>query len=181
MSNLSLINSEALTWLWDQPDNSFGAVVTDPPEERECPNLRIILQECRRVASGVVIALAPLVWEHEGAEFSRPAPLIKPDSFAYWFTKCGPWQGVAPILCWGVTVPNQTVPLPLLAATGHKPALKPVGLFVELLKHVKGPVLDPFCGDGTCGVAARMLGMDCTMVDKSPEAIDAAGARIGTH
>lgn len=180
MPRTELINSEALTWLWEQPDDSVAGVVTDPPEEEDCPNLRTIIQECLRVSRGPVIAVAPLVWDHEGAEHARHRPTFnpEPDSYAYWLASSGPWRGVAPILCWRANVKNIKTPLPLLAATGHKPALKPVALFRDLVDVIgDGPILDPFCGEGTCAVACLRAGIDHIGLDLNADAVERAEGR----
>lgn len=180
MQQTQFINSDALAWLRAQPTGSVAGVVTDPPEEKDCPNLRTIIKECLRVSRGPVIAVAPLVWDHEGADAARHRPPFspEPDSYAFWMASCGPWRGVAPILCWRGNVKNIKTPIPLLAATGHKPALKPVELFKDLVAVVgEGPVLDPFCGEGTCAVACERLGLDHIGLDSSEEAIEKARAR----
>lgn len=50
---------------------------------------------------------------------------------------------------------------------GH-PTAKPVALLELLLRYacpVDGVVLDPFAGSGSTGIAARLIGQDCTLVE----------------
>lgn len=180
MPRTELINSPALEWLQAQDDNSVAGVVTDPPEEKDCPDLRTIIRECLRVSRGPVIAVAPLVWDHEGADAARHRPAFNPEPeyYAYWLASSGPWKGVAPILSWRKKIKNVKTPLPLLAATGHKPALKPVALFRDLVEEIgDGPILDPFCGEGTCAVACLRAQIDHIGLDTDADAIERAEAR----
>ena len=49
------------------------------------------------------------------------------------------------------------------------PAPFPVNLALRMVKCVDGPVLDPFAGSGTVGIAAKRLGLDYTLCDLSAE------------
>lgn len=65
--------------------------------------------------------------------------------------------------------------------TGH-PAQKPVAVFQRLLLMTTQPgdlVVDPMCGSGTTGVAARSLGLRAILSDHSPEYIELASKRLG--
>ena len=63
--------------------------------------------------------------------------------------------------------------------TGH-PATFPVGLALQCLRGTlaPGPVLDPFLGSGTVGVAARMTGRPWLGVERSPAYLRLARRRI---
>ena len=49
------------------------------------------------------------------------------------------------------------------------PAPFPMDLATRMVKCVDGPVLDPFAGSGTVGIAAKRLGLDYTLCDLSGE------------
>lgn len=64
--------------------------------------------------------------------------------------------------------------------TGY-PTQKPVQLLERVIRVFSDPgdlVFDGFCGSGTTGVAAKLLGRDSIMVDESPEAVATARKRI---
>jgi len=183
MQPINLINSDALTWLKAQPDNLVAGVITDPPEAKDCAYVPEIIRECLRVSRGPVFVICPIIWNHEGAENARHHPPYHPrcDHYSNWLTACGPWKGVAPILCWRQKAPTIKQPLPLLAATGHKKGLKPVALYDDLLAVMpEGVILDPFCGEAPCAIACRDAGRKFIGVDIDDDAIKAATARAIT-
>lgn len=49
------------------------------------------------------------------------------------------------------------------------PAPFPLALATRMVKCVDGPVLDPFAGSGTVGIAAKRLGLKYALCDLSPE------------
>lgn len=64
----------------------------------------------------------------------------------------------------------------------NHPTVKPVKLFAFLLSMFcpeGGTVLDPFCGSGTTGVAAKQQGFQFIGVEMNPEYAEIARARIG--
>jgi DNA modification methylase len=64
---------------------------------------------------------------------------------------------------------------------GH-PAQKPLWLITRLLnRHTEegSRVLDPFAGVGTTLVAAREMKLYCVGIEKDPEFVKAARARLG--
>jgi site-specific DNA-methyltransferase (adenine-specific) len=64
---------------------------------------------------------------------------------------------------------------------GKHPTQKPLELLLRLISATTTPgakVLDPFCGSGTTGVAAKMLGRSFMGIDASPSYVDLAEARI---
>lgn len=68
----------------------------------------------------------------------------------------------------------------LLHGNNH-PTVKPVKLFAFLLSMFcpeGGVVLDPFCGSGTTGVAAKQQGFEFIGVELNPEYAEIARARI---
>jgi len=63
----------------------------------------------------------------------------------------------------------------------NHPTVKPIALMEYLIKLVtppKGIVLDPFLGSGTTAVAAKQLGFNYIGIEKEPEYIKIAEARI---
>jgi site-specific DNA-methyltransferase (adenine-specific) len=49
---------------------------------------------------------------------------------------------------------------------------------VELFSNRGDVVLDPFCGSGTTGVAAKRLGRGSVLLDVNPDATALAGERV---
>ena len=63
----------------------------------------------------------------------------------------------------------------------HHPTQKPVALMrslLEVVAPVGGHVLDPFMGAGSTGLAAEMLGMHFTGIDREARFVQAAAERI---
>lgn len=61
------------------------------------------------------------------------------------------------------------------------PTVKPIELMKRLLADVpedQGPVLDPFMGSGTTGIACTMTGHDFVGIERDPEYLPIAEARI---
>ncbi len=62
----------------------------------------------------------------------------------------------------------------------NHPAEKPVKLLREILQDfARGRVLDPFCGSGSSGVAARSLGMGWDGIEQDAETARIAADRLG--
>lgn len=60
------------------------------------------------------------------------------------------------------------------------PTTKPVNLMewcIQFFPEAK-TILDPFLGSGTTAVAAAMLGRDCIGIEREPEYIEIAKARL---
>lgn len=75
--------------------------------------------------------------------------------------------------------------IPFLSTTAKErtgyPTQKPLALLERVVKVFSNPddlVLDGFCGSGTTGVAAKLNGRDCLLVDKGAEAVKVARKRI---
>jgi hypothetical protein len=85
--------------------------------------------------------------------------------------------------------PTSVIEEPLLVGfvgreeqTGH-PAKKPVAVFARLLLMTTRPgdiALDPMCGSGTTGIAARQLGRRAILCDSNPEYLQMTQARLAT-
>jgi len=74
-----------------------------------------------------------------------------------------------------------TGPKPGEKALGRHPTQKPLALLDRVLRASASPgalVLDPFCGSGTTGVAARPLGMRFLGMDASEEYLNLARSRL---
>jgi len=67
----------------------------------------------------------------------------------------------------------------------HHPTVKPIGVMRWLVKLVGGQrgsvILDPFMGSGTTGCAAMLEGFDFIGIEREPEYIQIAEARIRHH
>jgi DNA modification methylase len=67
----------------------------------------------------------------------------------------------------------------------HHPTVKPLGVMRWLCKLVGGQrgsvILDPFMGSGTTGAAAMLEGFDFIGIEREPEYIQIADARIRHH
>jgi site-specific DNA-methyltransferase (adenine-specific) len=66
-------------------------------------------------------------------------------------------------------------------ARNHHPTIKPVSLIrylVRLITPKGGISLDPFCGSGTHGIACKIEGVNYIDIDKEPEYVEIAKARI---
>lgn len=58
---------------------------------------------------------------------------------------------------------------------------KPIGILEPLLRYACPPgghVLDPFAGSGSTGIAAKLIGADCTLIEADPEYVAVAESRI---
>ncbi len=67
--------------------------------------------------------------------------------------------------------------------TGY-PTQKPVRLLERIIASSSRPgdlVLDPFAGSGTTGVAAARLGRRWLLVDRNPDAVRIARARLAAE
>ena len=67
----------------------------------------------------------------------------------------------------------------------HHPTVKPLGVMRWLVKLVGGQrgsvILDPFMGSGTTGAAAMLEGFDFIGIEREPEYMQIAEARIRHH
>lgn len=62
--------------------------------------------------------------------------------------------------------------------TKHHIAGKPVGLMKGLLSVMEGPILDPFMGSGTVGLACAELGLDYVGIEVEPAYFEIACRRL---
>jgi site-specific DNA-methyltransferase (adenine-specific) len=70
------------------------------------------------------------------------------------------------------------------AAKNHHPTVKPLALMEWLVKLVTPPgglVLDPFTGSGSTGAAAVRTGHRFVGIEREPEYLQVAAARIGHY
>jgi hypothetical protein len=152
-------------------DDMYSAVVTDPPDGLSLdPD---VLTECLRVSGGKVIMILSARVLPYILRFETP-----PDRVITWKPSLGdadPTNAVTfsyhPIAFWGVdsgslpdTLRNPLDELDRFLSSTQKP----VGLMEDLvscLGAVKKPVLDPFMGTGSTGVACHNLGIDFVGVD----------------
>ena len=84
--------------------------------------------------------------------------------------------GKVPTDTWFMTI----VPTMGTEKTGY-PTQKPEALLRRILACHTEPgdkVLDPFAGSGTTGAVAKQLGLDCTLIDESTEAIRIMNERL---
>lgn len=88
-------------------------------------------------------------------------------------------RGKLPTDVWWMTI----VPPGSRERTGY-PTQKPVRLLERIVAASSRPgdlVLDPFAGSGTTGVAAARLGRRWLLVDRNPQAVDIARARLAAE
>ncbi len=88
-------------------------------------------------------------------------------------------RGKLPTDVWWMTI----VPPASAERTGY-PTQKPVRLLERIVAASSRPgdlVLDPFAGSGTTGVAAARLGRRWLLVDRNPEAVEIARARLAAE
>lgn len=67
------------------------------------------------------------------------------------------------------------------ARANHHPTVKPVALMRHLVRLVTPPggtVLDPFLGSGTTAIACEEEGFGWVGIEKEPEYVKIAGARL---
>jgi len=68
--------------------------------------------------------------------------------------------------------------------TNHHPTVKPIALMQYLIRLITPPfatVLDPFAGSGTTGIAAVKEGKEFILIEREPEYIEIATARVKHH
>jgi hypothetical protein len=58
------------------------------------------------------------------------------------------------------------------------PTVKPRDLMVDLVEGEEGPILDPFLGSGTTGVACLRTGHDFIGIEQNPEYLEVATRRV---
>jgi site-specific DNA-methyltransferase (adenine-specific) len=88
-------------------------------------------------------------------------------------------RGKLPTDVWWLTI----VPPGSAERTGY-PTQKPVRLLERIVAASSRPgdlVLDPYAGSGTTGVVAARLGRRWLLVDRNPEAVAIAGARLAAE
>lgn len=75
--------------------------------------------------------------------------------------------------------------IPFISTTGKErtgyPTQRPVALLDRIVAIFSNPgdlVVDPFCGSGTTGVAAKRAGRHCWLIDINPEATEVTGRRL---
>jgi hypothetical protein len=67
-------------------------------------------------------------------------------------------------------------------AKNDHPTVKSLSLMKYLCRLITPPggiILDPFCGSGSTGVAAKIEGFDCIMIDSDEHSCEIAKARLG--
>ena len=70
---------------------------------------------------------------------------------------------------------------PIQPTKNNHPTVKPIALMEYLIKLITpkgGTVLDPFTGSGSTGVACAKLGVNFIGIEKEPEYVKIAEARI---
>lgn len=88
------------------------------------------------------------------------------------------WQGKETVL------PGNVVSVPLVGKNMGHPAVFPVGLpefFINLFTEEYDNVLDPFCGSGSTGIAAKKLGRNYVLIDLKDEYIEVANNRVDPY
>jgi DNA modification methylase len=136
------------------PDDSFGAIITDPPESMR----------------GGWEAIA---WMNQHNLWR----LLRPEGIAIIMTNpVHGWVSIPkadPMQSW-TEIDESFAPR---AEWGH-PNARPVEAVAKLIALTQGPILDPYCGSGSTLVAARDAGRAAVGIDKNKTHYDAAVARL---
>ena len=176
------------------PDGSFYLHV----DWRTSHHVRLLLDE----VFGAERFLNELVWAYDYGGRSRDRWPRKHDTIL-WYAKGETWlfdrdaidrvpylapglvgpekaaRGKLPTDVWWMTI----VPPGSAERTGY-PTQKPVRLLERILAASSRPgglVLDPYAGSGTTGVAAARLGRRWLLVDRNPDAVAIARARLAAE
>ncbi len=176
------------------PDGSFYLHV----DWRTVHHVRLMLDD----VFGPSRFLNELVWAYDYGGRARDRWPRKHDTIL-WYAKGEAWQfdreaidripylapglvgpekaarGKLPTDVWWMTI----VPPASAERTGY-PTQKPVRLLERIVAASSRPgdlVLDPFAGSGTTGVAAARLGRRWLLVDRNPQAVEIARARLGAE
>lgn len=93
---------------------------------------------------------------------------------------CGKWKASgSPCVC--PSPDFEQIPFQRPEVKNSHPTVKPVALMTYLCRLVTPPggvVLDPFCGSGTTGLAAKDLGLGCVLIEREKEYFEIAKARL---
>ena len=177
--HLVLVLGDALKILPEIGDRTFGTVLTSPPfQDDDVPTeyyswMEIVLLQLKRVAEVVVMLNSSRRLVEMCKRFDPSAVLIwdkkvgmgafRYESIYIW-TKERIW---GPGRIWSDTLAFA----PIIGKMQKCKYENPVPLYHQLLRYFKdfSPVLDPFAGSGTTGLAALQLGMDCLLIEKDPQ------------
>jgi DNA modification methylase len=136
------------------PDESFGAIITDPPE-------------------GMGGGWNAIAWLKERGLWR----LLKPDGIAIIMTNpVHGWVRVPkadPLQAW-TEIDDSFAPR---AEWGH-PHARPVEAVAKLVAMTQGTILDPYCGSGSTLVAAKAAGRAALGIDKNKKHYDATLGRL---
>jgi DNA modification methylase len=175
-----VVTGDCLAVLPTIPAGSVGAVVTDPPYGMGKGEWDHSIPNWLPMVAGLPVATFC------GVVGMRDYPT--PDWVGAWVRvastqrngRLGGFNNWEPILFYNIAaLANDTIAEPNIHDdTGH-PCTKPTRLMTRLIERMPaGMVLDPFCGSGTTGVAARMLGRPFIGIEQDPSYADIARRRI---
>ena len=197
-NNFHTMGREGFSWQWDQEFDTTGWIEAATRLLR--PGGSIIVFNDWKLLGEITACLVangctekdPIVWHHEGEPESYASPLVweknnpqprnahrryvSDKEFAVWAVK--------PKAKWTFNKPEGT---PYARSAFHYPApskrkhptKKPTRLFIDLIKIHSNPgdwVLDPFAGEGTTSVAAKLTGRNSVVIECDEEAYEWAVA-----
>jgi site-specific DNA-methyltransferase (adenine-specific) len=181
---------DALDLLRALPDGSVDVLITDPPYgvgksewDKEFPTFWI--EEAWRVTSKMLVMsgnLSMVLAANAIGNYrdcivmhSRNGMTRSTVSFGNWFPVlvCGSWKwsGVPNYIPFNVNVSEKI----------NHPSPKPLQAMIKLIEYYTRPnaiILDPFCGSGTTGLAARNTGRQYILGDITAEYVDIAKRRL---
>lgn len=187
-NNFQTMGREGFNWVWDQDFDTSGWIkhagrtLVPGGGLIVCTDWKL-LGELTAAATGAGLLIKdPIVWRK-----SNPMPrnvkrrYVSDKEFAFWAVKPG--------AKWTFNLPEDEH---YLRSTFHyaiprkrvHPTKKPVGFFAELMEIHSNPgdiVMDPFCGEGTTGVAAVKVGRRSLQMEMNPEMAAYSMSALGDH
>jgi len=195
MNDYDLICADCRDVLPQLSDNSFDAVITDPPYgvdadfwDNGIPTQSFLL-ECLRVAQNTVLWFGAASTILDFANYNP-----RPDRMLIWapsFTtsktsKDGMYYRFHPIWLWQTAKSGKAITSDVIRDNTnvgkmkwYHSGTKPLSLMMKLVHAFStGAVLDPFMGTGTTGVACRKLGRHFVGIDNVTEYCAIAKKRL---
>lgn len=175
---IEVIQGNTFEHLSKFPEESFDAVISDPPYDLTEQQMQHLLVEFRRVCPGtIVVFCAP---ENQWPKSDQYAFWTKPISTKNTSKKYSRFVEViqiyqGPKSKWnpGRNWSNYVNVFPdFLEATAIHPYQKPVSLMERLvLNHTAegDRIIDPFCGSGTTLVACKRNGRHCVGIEQNSD------------
>jgi DNA modification methylase len=185
VNNFDTMGREGFNWIWDKEFDVTGWIKNGSRTLSKGGSL-IVFTDWKLLGTLTAAATAAKLDIKDPIVFEKANPIprnvtrryVSDKEFAFWAVKPG--------AKWTFNLPDDEH---YLRSTFHyaiprkrvHPTKKPVGLFAELMEIHSNPgdvVMDPFCGEGTTGVAAERTGrlslqmeLDKDMADYATKAL----------